>query len=259
MLRTPVEALAALKAYEDANSDIPHPTLRLMALGAFAYAYGRRVLEAALEQRLPRLPFRDHSWRYWKCLELSGLGHCWDAFRDTVHAQGIRKACAQLRRTVPRDQYKLFRKRQWTTPHSGKGVRDKVWTKGGVWRRESRFTQVLVLKQHLPRRTCLKPWHYKVEGPVARLVEKELMGLIKPDQTFPFEARQQAVDYVRRRIPELLGRKRALGMEGVAWFFQQDIPIPHPRDGHPAALVPDPKTGYVHLRRRTTVPRYWEW
>ena len=42
----------------------------------------------------------------------------------------------------------------------------------------------------------------------------------------PPEAKQRAVQYVRRRIPEMLGANRnEMSAAVAAWFFQTEIPV----------------------------------
>ena len=252
--KTPEGARQALHVYETQNADLPEGIRRLMGLSALGKYYGRKHLEAAVGEKLPRLPFRDWSWRWWNALNLSGLGHHWESFLRYVQRGGLRAAATYLRAHSTPDQYLLFLKRAGTNPHNHhKPVRDVIWTKGGCWRIESPMTRLLVQKKHLPARPVATAWQQRIV-PVVRVVETELMNLVNPDAMLSYEAKALALDYVRRRLPQLLGSKRPrFSLETACWFFQQPIPGPL------GTLVPYGRTGYVTLRWHKQAQTYWSW
>lgn len=239
--RTAEGARTAIKRYEEQNSDLPAPTRRMMALSACGKYFGRRVLEEATGQKLPRLPFRDWSWRWWNALNLAGLGSLWPGFVAQIKIGGLDQGARYVELRSSAKRYQTFLCIAGTNPRNHhKPVRDILWTKGGCWRIESSLTKLLVLKQHLPERTLVTQYQKTLGHHKVRLLERELMNLIDPDTMMSSEAKHRALDYVRRRIPEMLGWKRKrVGYEMAAWFFQQKIPVP---DG---TVVPDRRSGYV--------------
>lgn len=224
--RTPDGARTALRRYEDQNTDLPASAQRLLALSAVARYFGRTVLEEAVGSDLPRAPFRDWSWRWWNVLYHSGLGEHWNVFARRAQSQGIRAAATYLRTRVAPDAYLHFLRRAGTNVHNGHREKqgDVLWTKGGCWRIESPFTILLVQKKHLPPRPLVRRWQKKLGHAAVTLIEKELMHFIDPDRVLVHEARQLALDYVSRRIPDILAwPKQRAGPKVLAWFFQARI------------------------------------
>ena len=66
-------------------------------------------------------------------------------------------------------------------------------------------------------------WQRKLGDSGVQLIERELTYLYDPDIQAPYEIKTQAIQYVRRRISEMLGRKKPIGLHAAAWFFQQSI------------------------------------
>ncbi len=59
-----------------------------------------------------------------------------------------------------------------------------------------------------------------------RLLERECFHMTDPDKVSVPDAKQRAVEHVRRRIPQLLDYKTDLMSKAVAaWFFQTEIPV----------------------------------
>ena len=82
------------------------------------------------------------------------------------------------------------------------------------------------------------------------------MHLYDPDQLPPYEIKQRAVEYVRRRIADMLGRKKPMGYHAAAWFFQAKV-----LDPRGAVLVPK-DGGRVVLERMqdtTYFLKAWDW
>lgn len=144
------------------------------------------------------------------------------------------------------EQYELFLKRAGTNPHNDHRPKKNsiLWTKGGCWRKESPFTQLLVLHQSLPLRPLRFPWQQKLGHTGIALIEKELMHAINPDAVLRGDCIQQAIDYVRWRIPNYLGYKsKKKEMAAAVWFFQTALPF---RDQ--TMLVPKGNGGYIVQR-----------
>jgi len=247
----------ALRRYELHNADLPDSARRLLALAAVGKYFGRRLLEQAVGQALPRFPFRDWSWRWWNVLHFSGLDERWTKFSRHAQSGGLRDAAAYLRKNITPDTYRLFLRRAGTNPHNDHRLKRGrfYWTKGGNWHRDNPFSQLLVAKKHLPRRPLVKRWQRRLGHEGVRLIERELMKLINPDETLVHEAKHRAVDYVRRRIKDLVpGYPAALPSVGAAvWFYQW----PMYDKGH--WLAPDETGAYItevpvyHVQRRHLV------
>ena len=255
--RTPEGARAALLRYEQQNQDLDQQTRRILGLAAIGRYFGRTAMEHALGP-LPTFPFRDWSWRWWNVLYHSGLASHWDTFVKDVALGGLRKAAHRLRGSLSPAQYLLFLRRAGTNPHNHRRPsRVVTWTKGGTWDARSNFTQILILRRHLPGRPMVKFWQRKLGDAGVRLIENELMHLYDPDVQAPYEIKLQAVQYVRRRIAEMLNRRRPMSLEASAWFFQQTI-YDAKRD---AVLVPvnggrlvlERVMGHIELSKR------WDW
>jgi hypothetical protein len=252
------QADAKVVAYEDLNADVPQPLRRLLALFTIARATTRGVV-AEFVGYDSAVPFRDYSRRWWLVLSASGLGRHWEGFRERGQNEGLTSACKWLRREVTPEQWKLFKRRAgvpvgfrlWNRSRKPKG--DVIWTKGGCWDRKSSFTRLLVLKEPLPERPAFLRYQRRLGPDRVRLLERELMHMIDPDQVTVSEAKQLAVDYVRSRIAELVGPGRdQMGPAAAAWFFQQEIPVGDHRyvGARPARARRYPITYVDRTRRR---------
>src|SRR5512135_1332627 len=241
--RTPEGARTALLRYEEQNQDLDRQTRRLLGLAALGRYFGRRNLELAVGGRLPNAPFRDWSWRWWNVLYHSGLAGHWDRFVHDIGKGGLRRAATTLRRRVSRKAYLLFLKRAGTNPHNvprpSTGYR---WTKAGVWRTNSNWTRIFILKQHLPGRSMGKHWQRRLGNKGVKLIESELFQLYDPDRLPQYEIKQRAIEYVRRRIADMIGYKKPMGYRASCWFFNAKIltPLNHllvPREGGRVILM----------------------
>jgi hypothetical protein len=100
-------------------------------------------------------------------------------------------------------------------------------------------------------------WQRKLGQRRIYQLENELMRLVNVDAVFSYEAKQLAIQYVRRRLAELQGwSKKRASLAAVAWFFNFEIPVG-------ARLVaPGPRPGYVTRswrRSAANVNRKWAW
>ena len=227
--RTRHGALQALQRYEDANADLAAPVRRLLGLAALGRYFGRKILEDAMGCTLPKAPFRDWSWRWWNVLVASGLEEYWDQFAKHAQHGGVREAALFLRTCISETSYHLFLRRAGTNPHNDHRPKRNsvIWTKGGCWRVESPFTQILVLHRHLPHRPLNNLWQRALGHERIRLIERELMNSVKPDAIPRGDAIQQAISYVRWRIPNMMHHKhKRAAPHAAAWFFQTAVPDP---------------------------------
>ena len=234
MARNPLtyqQAKARVIAYEKANADLPAHTRRLLALFTTARASSRYAMTQLLG-RDSAILFRDHARRWWVVLSTSGLSRYWDGFKDRGQNEGLTEAAKWLRREVTREEWELFRRRAGATVgfklwnRSTKPKGDVVWTRQGSWDRKSPFTKLLVLKEHLPERPLLQRYQRRLGHDYVRFLESELMHEIDPDEMTPPQVKDRAVEYVRRRIPVMLGSKRDMMAPAVAaWFFQTEVPV----------------------------------
>src|SRR6267142_4428255 len=200
--RTVEGAREALRRYEESNSDLPPQQRRLLGLAACSRYFGRRILEVATGTRLPRAPFRDWSWRWWNVLVTTNLEEYWDEFAKRASKNGIRAAAKYLRTKLSDEQYLNFLRRAGTNPHNDHRpkLNALIWTKGGCWRVESPFTQLLVLHKHLPQRRLKHRWHRKLGHDGVRRLERELMTIVNPDAEFRGDAIKRAIEYMCWRI-----------------------------------------------------------
>ena len=225
------QANAKVVAFERLNADLPKRTRRLMALFTIARASTRGVVAQILGHDSAAL-FRDHAKRWWMVLSHSGLSRYWEGFKDRGQNEGLTSSCKWLRRAVTREQWELFRRRAGATNgfrlwnRSTKPKGNVIWTRQGCWDKKSPFTRLLVMKEHLPERPLLQRYQIRLGHDQVRLLERELTFQIDPDKMTPPEAKQAAVQYVRRRIPEMLGYKRSeMSAAVAAWFFGVEIPV----------------------------------
>lgn len=228
-----------------------------MAICSVTRKYPKATIREALDAPLPYAPFRDHSWKWWNVLQLSGLAHHWDGFRDIAQTQNVRKATQWLRKQVTKDEWDLLKRRLGKNPHHSNHAAKRgtlLWTKGGTWRADSNFAKILVLKEHLPPRPQLHRWQFAMHEGNCRLLESELMHRIDPDTTLITEAKKQAIQYVRRRLPDFTksGHARA-SLAAVAWFFQTSV-----RAG-PKIIWPQADGSTRTSRDYRYTQQGWEW
>lgn len=224
------QANAKVVAYEEVNADIPQPTRRRLALFTIARASTRDVIAQILGYD-SAVFFRDHSRRWWLVLSWSHLSRYWDGFKDRGQNEGLTVAAKWLRREVTPEEWKLFRRRSGATIgfrlwNRSKPKGDVLWTRQGCWDTKSPLTKLLVQKQHLPERPLVQRYQRRLGNDRVRLLERELMYEIDPDKMTPPQAKQRAVQYIRRRIAEILGTKRnEMSPAVAAWFFETTIPV----------------------------------
>lgn len=164
-----------------------------------------------------------------------------------------------LRSEVSGAEWKLFMRRAGQNPHNNGGRKPKgqwVWTKGGNWYSLNNTTKLLVLKQHLPPRPKYLPWHYRLGDSGVRKLEKELMHLIDPDVLLAHEAKRRAVEYVRKRMPELFGRSYLASERSVGWFFQEPLPT---ADGTGYIGISRDGVAYPYVDKTRRKDSVWSW
>lgn len=270
--RTEGEASRLLAEYEKMNKDLPEHTRRQMAVFALVSLTGIDSLEAVFDRRLGQTPLRHRAWFWFMALRTSGLDHHWDEFVEMRNSGTPMRECLQWLRDQTDDDHwlTLGRRIGWPLSHdqrflqpaawnSNPGTR-VVWTKGGTWDRRSGFTKILLLGQ-TPERDYD---HHRLTRALGRegalTLERELRGLIDPDTTLAPEARRQAVEYVRTRIPEIAGWDipRA-SYKTASWFFQTKVADPDGGYWHytQTAGYPMPaKTNPTQGRKRDM---HWQW
>lgn len=69
----------------------------------------------------------------------------------------------------------------------------------------------------------VKQWQRQLGNDGVRRIELELFKLYDADELPAHEIKQRAVEYVRRRISDVLGRKLVMGYHASAWFFQEIV------------------------------------
>jgi hypothetical protein len=223
------DALARLHQYEQDNADLHPVTRRMLAIYLLASLRAPRDLVDELYGRKSNSPWRDTSARWWYVLATSKVARLWEGLREAAHAHGTMYATDRwLRDRLTPWELELVEKRSGKRLTHGRKVRGEssgVWFKAGTWFRNSPWTQIMVLNQHLDRPFELKYQHKLGKGG-QRLVELELQDLVDLDKVSVPKAKWTSVEYVRDRIGELLGRPK-MPLPTAAWFFQTQIPVPN--------------------------------
>jgi hypothetical protein len=258
------QASGKVFAYEELNADLSPSLRRLLALFTIARASTRDVMTRLLGYDSSVL-FRDYSRRWWLVLSTSGLARHWDGFKERGQYEGLTAACKWLRREVTPEEWKLFKCRAgvpigfrlWNRSETPKGA--VIWTKGGCWDKKSPFTKLLVLREPLPERPLLQRYQRRLGHHRVRVLDHEVMYQVDPDKVSVPEAKRRVVEYVRRRIPEMVGYRRDRMSPAVAaWFFQTEIPAGGQRYVGPRLdwRRGSPRTYVDRTQRRQ---RSWNW
>ena len=210
-----------------------------MALFVLAPKVGTKALEELFQRPLGRTFFKHRSWMWWTAMRHSGLERHWHEFAY-FHNEGV--SICQLLKTVrsvatPEEWLLLsrrlgvpvFKPQEALNPHwySRKGAEYAYWTKGGTWDRRNNFTRVIVLGQGIRTRdhnhnTITRKLSFRN----CEQIEKEVFNIVDPDALLYPDAIDKAVEYVRWRIPTMIGRKARSSYSMVSWFFQRDVPGP---------------------------------
>lgn len=225
--------------YLSLNSDLPKTTLRQLAVFYLAPKATKESLNKIFNHEFNSTPYYHRSWYWWNCFRLSGLDDEWERFvKDRNQGKEVHQCLKELKSRTDGPSWNLLLRRlgygpQDTFDPSAYSSSKKdgsspttVWTKGGTWPLSSNWTRIIVLKKHLPRRTLTQPYQFKLGHAGVRKLESELMHLIDPNQLLVPEAKKRAVQYVRKRMPEMLGYKRKASYIACAWFF--DCPVQGP-------------------------------
>lgn len=234
--KSPDQAHRLLVEYEHLNKDLPKDTRRLMGMFVIAHKVGHRGLKGVFGD-VGQTPFRHRAWLWWNALRLSGLGHYWDDFVDRRNQGTSMHECLMWLRDQASDsewetlssrmgkEGRLNPHRYHRWPDSEGKERRTIWTKGGTWWKGDNFTKIILMGEHLPTRIPQNTWQERLGPHGVRKIESELHNLIDSDKMLQPDAKKRAVDYVRSRIPEILGYEiDNASYRTAAWFFQTDVP-----------------------------------
>lgn len=230
--KTPGEASRLLAEYEAANKDIPKEVRMQMAVFVLAPKVGKRALEDLFQRRFATTPFVHLSWLWATAFTYSGIDHLWDEFVYRRNGRESPKhALRWLMEQLTPEQEALLSRRLGGIPEgSGRVATTAIWTRGGVWNRNNNMTRIILLGEHLDRDHSYNAVSRALSPAQAAALERELHNLINPDLYLYHDAQHRAVDYTRRRIPEILAYERpTTSYKTVSWFFQ--MPVPHPAGG----------------------------
>lgn len=228
-----------LDQYENLNADLPPNTRRQLALFVLAPKVGTKALEALFERPFGGTLGHHRSWMWYTAMRLSGLGGLWSKFASK-HNNGVslRDCLLWLRSEASESEWALLSKRLGI-PIFNKGQNvlnpywwkdtpapTKYWTKGGTWDRRSPLTKIIVLGEHIERDEPINAWAERLTDADLRLLEREVHNFVDEDQLLYPDAVKEATEYVRQRIPQILGYKTPRASYNTAsWFFQK--PVPH--------------------------------
>jgi hypothetical protein len=174
--------------------------------------------------------YRERGLYWWNAFALAGLSAEWDWF-VTCRNQGrcVRQLLIELRDKTTEEEWTLFSHRlgkEKLNPNQyarHRGSPKALWTKGGNWWASSGFTQLLVLKNHLPQRVLDLPFKRSLGDVGIQQIERELMAIVDPDFMLAPEARAYACDYVLYRVPQLTKgwptKHTHLSPKHLPWFF----------------------------------------
>jgi hypothetical protein len=232
-IKTVGEASRLLAEYDKANADIPQARRRQMAIFALAPQVGKKSLEELFDRPLGTTPWVHLSWFWAMAFEYSGISHYWDEFALRRNGGESPAACLRwlLERITPEQKERLERRLSGIPRGRDIPTTHAIWTRGGVWQRDNNFTKIIILGEHLPPRDHSYSYVTEAFSPAqVEQLEREVHNSVDEEELLYPEAQLRAVEYVRHRIPEMLGWKRPTTSYKVAsWFFDQ--PVPHPTGG----------------------------
>lgn len=235
--KSALHASKMLADYEKLNADLPEATRRQLAVFVLEPRVGRAALEELFNRPLGQTPRRHRSWLWYNAMMASGMAHLWDDF-CAQHNEGVcmHHCLMWLRERATPEEWTLLSRRMgieslnpgdWKHhPHT---KRYAYWTKGGVWDVRNNFTKIIVLGESLDN---TRPYWYSAISRALTLndlmqIERELHNTFDPDEMLAPDVINGAVDYVRQRIPDILGYERELSSYKTAsWFFQAKVPHP---------------------------------
>ena len=102
----------------------------------------------------------------------------------------------------------------------------------------------------------VKRWQRKLTDRGVWLLENELHHLYDINLQPPHEIKRQAVEYVRRRLSEMVGYKLPFGYEAACWFFQESLPDTR---GHVLALREGGRVVLERLQGARDYNKRWSW
>ena len=230
------QARTWLAAYEKRNADLPLRDRRM--LGLFALASMRRVLPQTVVEEIVGYPtsvfVRDMSRRWWLVLSYSGCAKHWNRFKTIAEQDGGPIAYRWLLTRISKKRKTLVDQRLGTsvwriTKAWLKGYRQSTrrwrWFKMGTWETRSPWTILLIDGDTLADRRTTLPytWCHKLNRK-ARLLERECYHRVNPDLVSVPEAKWGTLEYVRTRIPELIGSTRKYATpQQLSWFLATEI------------------------------------
>lgn len=228
-----------LALYEDDNRDLRRSTRVQLAVFVLAPKVGIKALEALFERPLGKTPFRHRSWMWYTAMNTSGLEPCWDRFAtrfnsgESLHdclmwlkSQATDEQWATLSRRlgVPTFKDKNILNPYWWKPHPRK-KRTEYWTRGGTWDRRNPFTKVIIFGESIERGEPINTVCSALSDADLRTLEREVCNVVDEDRLLYYDAVKAAVQYLRWRIPDILGYKRdTTSYKTVSWFFKRPVP-----------------------------------
>ncbi len=265
MRHNPKTASKLLAEYEALNMDLPKHLRRQMAAFVLVYKVGIDALEELYQCFLGQTPARHRSWLWYTAMRTSGLDSYWDKFAKIHNTPGrsLQEALDWLKSVATKEEWKLLscrlglKENLYPSSHPRK-TKLTYWTRGGVWRRDSNLTKIIVLGQHIPRDYDFNTISKALGPQGAHALESELYAFIDEESLLFPDAVKEAVAYTRQRMPELANRKRICSYQMASWFFQALIPG---KSGARFVTYKDPMCRYSRrqVSSATGRTRTWEW
>jgi hypothetical protein len=225
----PDRAYQLLTYYDQLNSDLPPRVRRMLGLWYAGPRVGLKALKQVVDYKLSTAPVSQHSFLYWNAFLIAGCPEVWDDFAMIKNAKDgtIRKAMKDVKKLITPEQWaKVCRVLGYEYPPKFRAFSptlstNTVWTRGGVWDKRSSFTKIILFGEHIPRSYAFNTWSWKMGEEGARRLELELYRDINPELYVRSECYKKATEYVRLRVPQILGyvNMRA-GYPFASWFFQ---------------------------------------
>lgn len=229
--KTGGHASLLLARYEHSNHDLPRALRRQLAVFVLCPKVGISALEELFARPLGQTPRSHYSWMWYTAMCHSGLERYWDEFIHRYNTEVSFRECLRwLRLQATEHEWltlsrRLGVKRLQPSDYDAKPRTNKYWTRGGIWDRRNGLTRVIVLGESLERDYSYNTTTAALGPARARTLERELHNLIPYDDLLYPDAVAQAMAYVRRRIPEILGHRRQASLKTVSWFFQERLPV----------------------------------
>ena len=226
-----------LAEYEMLNHDLAEPVRRQLALFVIAPTVGKPALEELFERPFGQTLVRHRAWMWYTAMLHSGLEREWEIMQAAHNfGMSMRGILVNIRDHVTREKWLLFSRRLGKTnlnPHcySRTGTTQRIWTKGGSWSKQNNITKIVVLGEHLKGRDFnYHTFTRHLDPSKCTLMETELHQSIDYRNSLVPTATRNAIEYIRRRIPQLADLALpTVSYATASWFFQREIP--HPKGG----------------------------